>query len=1388
MFMRQWDGFRFIRTLTILLMSLPSSIAFATGNSGITYHGRILNPDGTPLTDSSVQFKMQIVTPDGQSCVMYQEIQTKDLSSSQGGFAITINDGSGTSTLYGYTLDRVFGNYGTFTLTPATCISGSGVYTPNVADGRSFLVYFKSSSMSAWEAMPNQSINFVPLAIEAKQVAGFPATSLVRVDGTSAPGTIRALTSTEGAALLDLVSGVSTKYVQATTGGATLPSFSSNPSSPAAGDVWYDSTSKILKYYDGTAVQTVGSGSGSGTVTSITAGTGLSGGTITTSGTISLPNTGTAGTYTKVTTDAQGRVTAGAQITGSDITSGTIGGSTAINTTGNITTSGNVVATNVSSTTDSTINLKIFESTDTNAVTITSPAGLVSGGYGLVLPANKASVAGQVLTSDTSGNLSWTTLGAGTGTVTSVAMTVPSFLSVTGSPVTSSGTLAVSLATQNANMVFAGPSSGGAAAPTFRALASADIPNLDWSKITSGVPTTLTGYGITDAVKNAGNSPSLQQGLDASLPAAGTAGRLYVATDTKKLYRDNGSSWDVISASTAGITALTGDVSASGSGSVAATVNKVNGVTYPSSPSTNTVPVVTASNTITYEAVPNAALANSSLTLGSTSVSLGATAASIAGLTNLTSTTLTGNTLNVGVDGTTAGAINIFDTTSGGVTIQNPSNATAYNFNLPASAGTSGQVLMSAGGGSSAMTWGTLTVGSGGTGLSGGTQGGIPYFATSSTMASSAALANHSVVVGGGTGGAPYTLSSTGSAGNVLISGGASADPSFGALNLAGGSNYVTGTLPVANGGTGATTLTTHGVLVGEGTSAVSALSAAGAGTVLTGQGTSSDPAFSSQPTLGVNGSTSGKILLANGNTSGQTTTIQPSASTTTAWNFTLPSSGGTNGYLLQTDGSGNTSWVAPSSGTVSSGTANQLAYYGSTGTTLSGLSSAASSVLLTNSSSVPAWSAISNDTFTQYALLAGRSGGQTLKGGTAASENLTLESTSNATKGYVLLNPTSGNVGIGTTTPGSLLTVNGLIESKTGGIKFPDGSIQTTAGAGGSTVAFSVNMNNVNQTVSSNNYFTPAWSTKAYDTNNFFNTTTGLFTPTIAGYYYVTFSAWCYPSSRCDAYILKNGTGTSGPVICENIGGSALYQSVVSCIVYMNGTTDYLATLGYDGGGTTFRGDTITTYFNGFLVTASTTANTGSGTANYVPVWSSTTALGNSPIAVSSNNVGIGTSSPSVPLEVNGAIVGGNTAAIWSASRTGGITGADHSGPSMTWTTIPGLSITFTLTRAATVMVTANGVQRADNGTLHVGYRFVVDGTGQGDSTWGNRIEVSNSTYNWHAIWSVVETYSLAAGSHTIAVQAVDGTGGGQGYICSDGGGLQAYSNCTLQIQAFYQ
>lgn len=74
------------------------------------------------------------------------------------------------------------------------------------------------------------------------------------------------------------------------------------------------------------------------------------------------------------------------------------------------------------------------------------------------------------------GNFDSTGAPGGSGTVTSVAMTAPAIFSVSGSPVTTAGTLALTLATQAKNLVWAGPSSGSNAAPTFRALVGADLP------------------------------------------------------------------------------------------------------------------------------------------------------------------------------------------------------------------------------------------------------------------------------------------------------------------------------------------------------------------------------------------------------------------------------------------------------------------------------------------------------------------------------------------------------------------------------------------------------------------------------------------------------------------------------------------------------------------------------------------------------------------------------------------------------------------------------------------------------------------------------------------------------------------------------------------------
>jgi len=61
------------------------------------------------------------------------------------------------------------------------------------------------------------------------------------------------------------------------------------------------------------------------------------------------------------------------------------------------------------------------------------------------------------------------------GTVASVGLTAPAQYAVAGSPVTTSGTLALSWVNQNANTVLAGPASGVPAAPTFRTMVGADF-------------------------------------------------------------------------------------------------------------------------------------------------------------------------------------------------------------------------------------------------------------------------------------------------------------------------------------------------------------------------------------------------------------------------------------------------------------------------------------------------------------------------------------------------------------------------------------------------------------------------------------------------------------------------------------------------------------------------------------------------------------------------------------------------------------------------------------------------------------------------------------------------------------------------------------------------
>jgi len=93
---------------------------------------------------------------------------------------------------------------------------------------------------------------------------------------------------------------------------------------------------------------------------------------------------------------------------------------------------------------------------------------------------------GQVLTADSLAGpgIKWAT--PTTGTVTSVAITGPSIITWSGSPITGAGTFTGTLANQSANLVLAGPASGGAAAPTFRQIVAADVANQTANTFLSG--------------------------------------------------------------------------------------------------------------------------------------------------------------------------------------------------------------------------------------------------------------------------------------------------------------------------------------------------------------------------------------------------------------------------------------------------------------------------------------------------------------------------------------------------------------------------------------------------------------------------------------------------------------------------------------------------------------------------------------------------------------------------------------------------------------------------------------------------------------------------------------------------------------------------------------
>lgn len=137
----------------------------------------------------------------------------------------------------------------------------------------------------------------------------------------------------------------------------------------------------------------------------------------------------------------------------------------------------------------------------------------LSGSLALTQLASGAAATGNVLAWN---GTAWApaSAGSGSGTVTSVAATVPSaLLTVSGSPITTSGTLTLTLVSAAQNAVFAGPATGGAGVPAYRALVAADVPTL---------PSTQISGLVASATTDTTNAANITSGTLATSRVAGS--------------------------------------------------------------------------------------------------------------------------------------------------------------------------------------------------------------------------------------------------------------------------------------------------------------------------------------------------------------------------------------------------------------------------------------------------------------------------------------------------------------------------------------------------------------------------------------------------------------------------------------------------------------------------------------------------------------------------------------------------------------------------------------------------------------------------------------------------------------------------------------------------
>jgi hypothetical protein len=532
------------------------------------------------------------------------------------------------------------------------------------------------------------------------------------------------------------------------------------------------------------------------------------------------------------------------------------------------------------------------------------------GGVGILADIAGLSYAGnanKVLTVNSTANgVLFATAASGSGTVTSVDMTVPTGLQVANNPITTSGTLAITYAT-------------GYSIPTTSSQSNWDTAYTDrlkWDGGATGLNATTgrTSLGLGTIATQAASNVSITGGsitgiTDLAVADGGTGASTAADARTNlglgTIATQASSNVSITGGSITGIT----DIAVADGGTGASTAANARVNLLPSYTGNNSKVLAINSGGTDVEWVS----ASGSGTV--TSVGISSTDLSVSGspITSSGSITIDLNTVAVnkgGTGSTTASGARVnllpsYSANNGKILAVN-SGATDVEWISAGGTGTVTSVAQSFTGGLISVSGSPIT--SAGTlALTvAGTSGGIPYFSSASTWASSGALTANAIMLGGGAGAAPTTTTTgtgvvtalgvnTGTAGAFVVNGGALGTPSSGTVT------NLTGTASInINGTVGATT---------PNTGAFTSITSTSASGVLTRAAATQD----------------GVALVGRaGGTSSYEVTITPTTLSADR-TLTLPDASGT---ILQ---SGTAVTVAQGGTGITSGTSGGVPYFSST-------------------------------------------------------------------------------------------------------------------------------------------------------------------------------------------------------------------------------------------------------------------------------------------------------------------------------------------------------------------------------------------------------------------------------------------------------------------------